>query len=373
MLQVSKEDGKKGSRKPLHWTQEGMDAFHAIKGALAQTLELYQVQPDKPFVLRTDASRYAIGAVLEQKVGDALVPVAFYSRKLVGSQKNWSTREQETYAVVSALRKWAGWIGYQPVIVKTDHKALEAWATEHVDTPSGPAGRRGRWHETFSKFDLHVEYVPGKENLVADAMSRYAYPAAQALKDCSSHGSAADHEEVKRLVLEELQEGRLIAYIPRGPLGAQCLWITQEDEPYHAVGVVTRGGSRTDHPAPSTGDPPHETTPRQGSDTGRRHVTFAAIPTTGFGAESVDSGVPQGAGPHQGTHPRIAPWPVDRPGTQADGHRVEAEADRTGVPPLPPGSAVVPWTSMGMKSAHPNPHLSQSRTSHRDRICPPVM
>ena len=127
-----------------------MDAFQAIKEALTEELELYHVHPDEAFFLRTDASRYAIGAVLEQKVEGNWVPVAFYRRRLVGTQYNWSPREQETYAVVSALRKWAGWIGYQPVIVKTDHKALENWVTEHVDTPSGPAGRRGRWHETFS-------------------------------------------------------------------------------------------------------------------------------------------------------------------------------------------------------------------------------
>ena len=94
MLQFNKEEGKKGSQKRLHWTQEGVDAFHSTKLALTDKLELYQVQPDQPFVLRTDASRYAIGAVLEQRIGGNLVPVAFYSRKLVGSQKDWSPRGQ---------------------------------------------------------------------------------------------------------------------------------------------------------------------------------------------------------------------------------------------------------------------------------------
>ena len=42
---------------------------------------------------------------------------------------------------------------------------------EHVDTPSGPAARRARWHETFPKFDLSVVYVPGKDNTVADCLS----------------------------------------------------------------------------------------------------------------------------------------------------------------------------------------------------------
>ena len=58
-----------------------------------------------------------------------------FSRKLGGSQLNWVPREKETYAIVAALRKWAGVIGYMPVTVYTDHKALEHWVTEHVDTP----------------------------------------------------------------------------------------------------------------------------------------------------------------------------------------------------------------------------------------------
>ena len=77
------------------------------------------------------------------------VPVAFMSRKLTGSQRNWVPREQETYAIILALQKWESWIGLQPVLVLTDHKALENWATEVLDTPSGPAGRSSRWHEVF--------------------------------------------------------------------------------------------------------------------------------------------------------------------------------------------------------------------------------
>ena len=86
-----------------------------------------------------------------------------------------------------------------PIIVKTDHKSLEDWVTEQVDTPSGPRGRRARWHETLSQFNLQVEYIPGSTNNLADAMSRYAYPASSAREDVSFHGSAQACAEVKKI------------------------------------------------------------------------------------------------------------------------------------------------------------------------------
>jgi hypothetical protein len=112
-----------------------------------------------------------------------------------------------------ALRKWAGWIGFQPVLVLTDHKSLEHWTKEHVDTPSGPAARRGRWHETLSRFKIQVQYVPGKDKLVVDAMSRWAYPASQALADLSKHGSLEAAREARALIKEEDEEERAAARI----------------------------------------------------------------------------------------------------------------------------------------------------------------
>ena len=215
-LQLNRQDGKKGSKVRLTWKKSEIDAFEELKRVLAKKLELFIIDPDKPFIMRADASDRAIGAVLEQErvlepgKPPVRVPVGFFSRKLGKTQLNWTPREKETYAIVAALRKWAGWIGIQPVVVTTDHKSLEDWVEEKMDTPSGPAGRRARWHETLSKFDLTVQYVPGKDNVVADAMSRFAYPACKAFQDVSFHGSAEAREEVKRIIAEELAEGRMV-------------------------------------------------------------------------------------------------------------------------------------------------------------------
>ena len=78
MLHVGKFDGQKGSKKKLAWTPEAEDAFSRLKERLLGQLGLFLVDPDKGFVLRTDASDYAVGAVLEQVRDDwSHVPVAF--------------------------------------------------------------------------------------------------------------------------------------------------------------------------------------------------------------------------------------------------------------------------------------------------------
>jgi len=158
LLKVGRVDGKKGSKKAVRFGEVETQAFHSLKRELLRGLQLQTVNPDRPFVLRVDASDRAVGAALEQLMepkegmvtaleatSEPTVPVAFCSRKLTsGQMKTWSPREKETYTIVLALHKWASYIGLQPVLVLTDHKALEAWATEHLDTPSGPAGRRAR-------------------------------------------------------------------------------------------------------------------------------------------------------------------------------------------------------------------------------------
>ena len=138
MLQVGKFVGRKGSKKKLACTPEAEDAFSRLKERLLGRLGLLLVDPDKGFVLRTDASDYAVRAVLEQIRDDGShVPVAFWSRILAeGQHRTWTAREKERYAIVCALRRWSGHIGLQPVVVCTDHQSLQSWHKEHVDTPS---------------------------------------------------------------------------------------------------------------------------------------------------------------------------------------------------------------------------------------------
>ena len=200
----------KTSMNKITWTDEMEAAFNKVKEELLKNVVLDIANPMRPYVLRVDASDYAIGAALSQvdDRGDER-PVAFFSRKLVGKpgkgQRVWSVREKETYAIVITLLKFRSWVASTKVsiVVMTDHESLEHWWKEDLGAISGPVGRRGRWHEFLSGFNLEVVYVQGAANVVADALSRWAYGAIDDPGDLSFHGSMEDMEQVKSWEEEE--------------------------------------------------------------------------------------------------------------------------------------------------------------------------
>ena len=141
-----------------------------------------------------------------------------------------------------ALRKWAGYIALHPVTVRTDHQSLQSWHKEHTDTPSGPASRRARWHETLAKFDFTVVYVPGKDNTVADCLSRWALPTSKGMTDVSAHGDEAETPEAKRIIeMERLMEEE----------GVKCFVVMAADAPLgrmmgRVVSVLAPEGAESD-------------------------------------------------------------------------------------------------------------------------------
>ena len=92
MLKGNRGETKKGSEKALVWNEESDRAFEGMKQALLSAVVLHLVDPDRGFVLRTDASDCVIGAMLEQVLDDRRhVPVAFWSSVLAeGQRRTWT-------------------------------------------------------------------------------------------------------------------------------------------------------------------------------------------------------------------------------------------------------------------------------------------
>ena len=152
---------------PWQWTDREAHSFRTLKDALTSTPVLQIADPKLNFELHTDASDFAIGAVLMQDQGKGFQPIAFESHKLTEPERRYPTHEKELYAVVFALRQWRHIIGNRAVTVFTDHYPLKFIFTQPTLTR-----RQQRWVEKMQEFDLGISYKPGATHVVPDALSR---------------------------------------------------------------------------------------------------------------------------------------------------------------------------------------------------------
>ncbi|GBM34139.1 Retrovirus-related Pol polyprotein from transposon 17.6, partial [Araneus ventricosus] len=97
-------------------------------------------------------------------------PIKYASRLLNSAERNYSTTEREALAVVWALSKFRGYIEGSKIIVESDHQPLK-W----VMKLNSPSGRSARWSLQIQSFNLNLEYIPGKSNVIADMLSRLDY------------------------------------------------------------------------------------------------------------------------------------------------------------------------------------------------------
>ncbi len=145
------------------WDTTHQQAFSALKSAVSAAGVLTIPDPNGEFTVATDASDYAIGAVLEQNGR----PVAFESRKLSPRERLWPTHEKELLAIVHALKTWRVYLDGRRTRLITDHASLRFLDTQKTLTP-----KQARWKEALASYDMDIQYRPGHTNVVADALSR---------------------------------------------------------------------------------------------------------------------------------------------------------------------------------------------------------
>jgi transposase InsO family protein len=124
-----------------------------------------------PFYLETDASAYALGAVLIQKpVGSNFPhPVAFISRKLLPAEVRYPLHDKELLAIVKAFKSWRHWLLSSPfpINVFTDHANLKYFATKQ-----NLSARHHQWAASLSEYDFRLHHRAGSLNRIADLLSR---------------------------------------------------------------------------------------------------------------------------------------------------------------------------------------------------------
>jgi len=157
-------------KEPFRWGPEHQEAFDALKTALTQAPILAHPQTDKPYILYTDASDKAIGAILVQKDTEGMERVVSYlSHKLSGAQLNWPTIEKEAYGIVYALKKLHAYLWGADFEIHTDHKPLKSLFFSEIKN-----SKLQRWAIQISEYGAPILYHPGRLNIRADMLSRIA-------------------------------------------------------------------------------------------------------------------------------------------------------------------------------------------------------
>ena len=150
---------------PFKWTAAHQQSFLALKNLIARQVLLRYPDFSKPFKLYTDASNYQLGASIVQTFNDIDYPIAFYSRALTAAQRNYTTIEKELLSIVESALKFRHILLGFPLNIYSDHRNLrfDNFTSERVR----------RWRLLLEEFDYTFHYLPGKENHIADMLSRY--------------------------------------------------------------------------------------------------------------------------------------------------------------------------------------------------------
>ena len=149
------------------WGEKENAAFEKLKTALTTTPVMRQPDPNLSFILHTDASDFAIGAVLSQDDGNGSRPIAFTSRKLHKSERNYAVHEKELLAIVDAFRVWRYYLLGAHTDVFTDHNSIK-----YLQTQPSLTTKQIHWAGKLQEYDHTIYYQPGETNVAADALSR---------------------------------------------------------------------------------------------------------------------------------------------------------------------------------------------------------
>lgn len=158
--------GKK-KKQPIVWSKEADAAFIQIKNMLVTAPVLASPNFELPFVIATDASDLGLGAVLSQFIDGQEHVIAYASRGLSRTERNYSVTERELLAIIFALEKFRPYVEGAKFKIITDHYSL-LW----INRIKEPSGRLARWAVKLQQFDFDIEHRKGSLNVVADALSR---------------------------------------------------------------------------------------------------------------------------------------------------------------------------------------------------------
>ncbi len=227
--------------RPLHqlvekqtrfiWTPECQEAFQTLKTAMTSAPILAYPDTESRFILDTDASGNAVGAVLSQIKDGSEHVIAYMSKALNKYERSYCVTRKELLAVVAALKHFHIYLYGRGILLRTDNAAV-SW----MRNLKKPTGQVARWLEELGTYNLEVVHRAGRKHSNADALSRYP---CKACKRQEENQDSLDDEEEDPASSQVLQDSDPCV----GPTN-------QGSKEKHDVRVITR--SQVD-PSPSQG------------------------------------------------------------------------------------------------------------------------
>lgn len=155
------------SNKKITLPEDAKKCFEKLKNVLSSSDVLIYPNFNERFIVTTDASNFAIGAVLSQGEVGKDKPIHFASRTLSKSEEKLSVPEKEMLAIFWALQTFRNYLYGNKLLILTDHQPLTFSLS-----PKNTSAKLKRWKAYLEEHDHEILYKPGKTNVVADALSR---------------------------------------------------------------------------------------------------------------------------------------------------------------------------------------------------------
>ena len=176
---------------PFEWTPICQESFELLKTSLMTEPVLTYPDPNHPYVLFTDASKYAWACVLMQekthqvegKEVRILHPITYMSGLFRGSQINWACLTKEAYAIYMSIKKLAYYLEDADITLRSDHLPLKKFLSKNTLN-----SKVNNWAIEISPFRITFEYIKGIKNTLADTMSRLIEIDPQVRQDIEPEG-----------------------------------------------------------------------------------------------------------------------------------------------------------------------------------------
>ncbi|GBL72306.1 Retrovirus-related Pol polyprotein from transposon 297 [Araneus ventricosus] len=178
----------KGAR-PLHklteaksnfsWVDECEKAFNSLKQALTSSPILTYSRIEKDFILDTDASNEGIGAVLSKNIQNEEHVIAYFSKSLDKTERNYCVTRKELLAIVKSIEHFHHYLYGQKFLLRTDHASLR-WLLNFKE----PEGQRAHWIQRLQAYNFEIQHCKGTSHGNANAFSRR--PRKESCKHCAN-------------------------------------------------------------------------------------------------------------------------------------------------------------------------------------------